>query len=92
MIHFDLSRYENPRDEVFDGEDFQEVTPEEICEQSRWHTFYEQIFQYKPDESFWKAEWSRGSTEYQDDGLEELTLTKVKPYQVTVTKYQNAEE
>ena len=87
MRHFDLSIYEYPLEEVFEGDDFIPITREEVTGTSRWSTFYEQILGYK-DGGFWRASWSRGSTEYQDEGVEDLELVQVEPYEVTVTKYK----
>lgn len=92
MIYFDLSCYEDPVEEVFYGEDFQKIGGEEICGQSRWYISYSQVLQLKSDDTFWRADWSRGATEYQDEGVEDLTLVKVEPYQKTVTEYQVVEE
>lgn len=87
MKMFDLSSLEDPVEDVFDGDDFEEVTSESIYDQTRWSTSYEQVFKYK-DGTFWNASWSRGSTEYQDEGVENLTLVQVEPVQVTVTQYK----
>jgi hypothetical protein len=92
MVYFDLSCYEDPVEEVFYGEDFQKVGEEEICDKDRWRTYYSQVLRLTSDDSFWRADWSRGSTEYQDEGVEGLTLVRVAPYLVTVTKYYEVEE
>lgn len=87
MKVFDLSIFEHPTEDVFWGENFEEVTAEQIEDQSRWSTFYCQILKYK-DGTFWRASWSRGSTEMQDEGVEDLQLVQVEPVQVTVTEYK----
>lgn len=86
FVKFDLSIYADPVEDVFWGDDFEEVEPEEITGQSRWNTYYSQILKYK-DGTFWQVTWSRGSTEMQDDGVEDLGLIQVEPKEVTVTHY-----
>ena len=88
MKVFDLSIFEHPDEDVFLGEDFEEVTDEQIEDQSRWSTFYSQILKYNKDGTLWKASWSRGSTEMQDCGVEDLQLIQVEPVEVTVTQYK----
>lgn len=87
MGYFDLSKESYPEEYVFESGDFEEVEPEEIEDQGRWSTHYSQILRYK-DGTFWRANWSRGSTEYQDRGFEDLELVQVEPYTVTATKYK----
>jgi len=88
MKYFDLTTVEDPTDIVYgDHPDFEEVTQSTIVDQSRWSTQYSQVFQYK-EGTFWEANWSRGSTEYQDDGVEDLVLLQVEPVEVTVTQYK----
>lgn len=86
FVEFDLSIYSDPVEDVLWSDDFEEVTPKTIEDQSRWSTFYCQILKYK-DGTFWRASWSRGSTEYQDEGVEDLMLVQVEPKEVTVTEY-----
>ncbi len=88
MKYFDLSTVDDPEDLVYDAcPDFEGVTGEVIEDQSRWSTHYSKVVQYK-DGTYWQANWSRGSTEYQDDGVEDLILVQVEPVQVTVTQYK----
>ena len=80
------------RDEyLFESDDFNSVTDEEITGQSRWSTFYYQVFKYK-DGTFWGATWNRGSTEQQDNGIEDLKVFQVEPEQVLITKYKAIEK
>lgn len=68
--------------------DYESVTGSEIVDQSRWSTFYNQVFKNRVDGTYWKIHWSRGSTEYQDDGPEILDVKRVFPKQKTITVYE----
>lgn len=74
-------------EEVLYGEDYEEVTSEQVTDTSRWHTMYEQVFKKTSDGTFWEMSWSRGSTEYQDDGPEDVEIYEVEPKEVTVVQY-----
>lgn len=84
---YDLSKYDDPMEGVFWGDDFEEVTKEEIVDQGRWTTHYSQVLKEKSTGLFWEATWSHGSTEYQDCDPD-LTLLLVEPVEVTVTQYK----
>jgi hypothetical protein len=73
-------------EEIEYGEEWEAVTPEEIAFQNRWNTFYERVYK-SPNGKFYKIEWNRGSTEYQES-TSEPTIVEVEPYEVTVTKYK----
>lgn len=75
-------------DEIVWGETYEEVTKQKITHQSRWYTFFEQVFKKKEDGTFWLLSWRRGSTELQDDGLEDIKIIQVEPKEVTVTIYE----
>lgn len=66
--------------------EFTAMTEAEIVDQSRWSTHYRQVFKHV-DDSFWRFSWSRGSTEYQDNGPENIFIEQVYPKEVTVIKY-----
>jgi hypothetical protein len=66
---------------------FEEVTEEEITDQSRWSTSCSRVYKDKRDESFWELSWTRGSTELQDNGTEDIEFQRVMPQEVTVIKY-----
>ncbi len=85
--YFDLSEYERPMEDVFWGGEFIEITGEAIEGQSRWTTQYSQVLQHRDTKEFWLAEWSIGSTEYQETDPE-LSLTLVEPIEVTKVEYQ----
>ena len=74
---------------IYEDEDgYKAVTHEEIYSQSRWQTFFEQVFEKEEDGTFWKIYWARGSTEYQDDGPEILDIKRVFPKTKTITVYE----
>lgn len=87
MITYDLSQYEYPMEEIFDGEDFEEAEPLVMEEQHRWHTSCTQVFRHKGTGEYWMANWNVPNTEYQEYD-HDLVLIKVEPYQVTVTQYR----
>lgn len=72
-----------------DQESYEEVTNAKITGDSRWSKFYEQVFKDTRDGTFWEISWSRGATEYQDEGAEDVTVQQVWPHQVTKTVYRN---
>lgn len=71
-----------------DEEGYKAVTSEQIYEQSRWSTFYEQVFEELETGEYWKIYWSRGSTEYQDEGPEDIEFSRVFPKTKTITVYE----
>jgi hypothetical protein len=71
---------------------YEAETSEEITDQSRWSTFYEQVFKDTRDGTFWEISWSRGSTEQQDFGVEDVSVQQVWPRVVTRTIYVNSPE
>jgi len=71
-----------------DEEGYKPVTQTEIYEQSRWQTFFEQVFEEEATGAYWKIYWSRGSTEYQDEGPEDITFDRVFPRTKTITVYE----
>jgi len=71
-----------------DAEDYESVTEEEISYQSRWNTYYSQVFENKVDGTYWRISWSRGSTEYQDDGVQDIEFQRVFPKTKTITVYE----
>jgi hypothetical protein len=66
---------------------FEEVTGQEITSHSRWSTVFSQVYKDKRDESFWAISWTRGSTELQDEGVENIEIQRMMPKEVTVIKY-----
>ncbi len=75
-----------------DREDFECVTDEQMVGKSRWSTHYKQVFKRLSDQTFWQIRWTRGSTEYQDEGYEDLEMCQVWPKQVTKTVYVEQQE
>jgi hypothetical protein len=74
-----------------DAENYTEVTSPEIYDQGRWETSFSQVFRDCRDNSFWEISWTRGSTEFQDEGPENIEVRQVWPHQVTVTQYKPEE-
>lgn len=70
-----------------DGTVYEPVTTAEITDKSRWNTFYSQVFKKVEDGTFWEAFWTRGSTEYQDNGVEDFDFYEVVPQEITTTIY-----
>ena len=66
---------------------FKEVTAKRIVDQSRWSTYYAQVYRDERDGSFWELHWGRGSTEQQDDGPEDVTFMRVMPVEKVVVDY-----
>jgi len=68
-----------------------DVITTEITGTSRWSIHYKMIFSF--DHKFYSTEYSRGATEYQDEGpyeydSEEVECPEVKPVQKTITVYE----
>lgn len=74
-------------DEHEDLDHFVVLTDEELYRTSRWHVYYFQVLQDKRDDRYWRVEWSRGATEMQDEGPEDIRFYQVAPIQVLVTQY-----
>lgn len=70
----------------YDSNEFEVEKNEYIVDQDRWHTHYEAI--YSKDGEFYRLNWSRGSTEYQDDGPENMFVTRVERKEKTVYVYE----
>lgn len=62
-----------------DQEFYEEITSAEITGDSRWSKFYEQVWKDTRDGTFWEISWSRGATEYQDEGAENVEVRQVWP-------------
>lgn len=77
------------QEEAEDQEFYEEVTSAEITGARRWSKFYEQVFRDTRDGTFWEISWSRGATEYQDEGAEGVSVQQVWPHSVMVTQYKN---
>ena len=73
-------------EEIQEGDEWKAATSEEPVDTSRWHILYEQVFE-SPDGKFFRFNWRVGATENQDND-EEIYMTEVEPYEVTVTKYR----
>lgn len=69
-----------------DGYDI--ILDSDITYQSRWSTYFKSIFHDKATNCYWQITWSRGSTEQQDNGVEDLEIEEVVPVQVITTTYE----
>lgn len=71
-----------------------ERVKEEIIDQDRWNTYYRYVFKDLNTNKYYQTEYSRGSTEYQDnegfcslsDGM--VACDEVEPVEVTVIQYR----
>lgn len=70
-----------------DHEDYEPETSEEILFQSRWSTHFSQVFHRVSDHTYWELSWSRGSTEYQDEGAENIEFSEVVPQEYTAVRW-----
>ena len=75
-------------DDDDDADNYEEVTKAKIFDQSRWSTFYSRVYKNKIDGTFWEIIWSRGSTEQQDNGPEDIGVDQVEPYEKTIIEYK----
>ena len=75
-------------DDDDDADNYEEVTKAKIFDQSRWSTFYSRVYKNKIDGTFWEIIWSRGSTEQQDNGPEDIGVNQVEPHEKTIIEYK----
>lgn len=69
-----------------DHPDFTAVTDENMEDGGRWHNSYDRVFEHK-DGDFYDVSWTRGATEYQDEGVDNIRVVQVFPKEITVTVY-----
>ena len=69
------------------SEEFEAVTEPKHDGKSRWSDHYAQVFRHKTEGTYWRISWSRGATEYQDQGPEYVQFCQVYPQEVTVIEY-----
>lgn len=95
MIEFDLSIYEDPMEEVFEGAAFTEITKANVIDQRRWVNVYENVYEkvvlHCGSQTYWSATWCEGATEMQDVD-NQLRLVKVAPKQIVTTVYEKVKE
>lgn len=68
-------------------EEFVAVTEPQHNGKSRWEDHYQQVFRHNIEGTYWSVFWSRGATEYQDEGPQDVQFCQVYPEVVTVIKY-----
>lgn len=72
-----------------DNHDFADVTGDTLYDRSRWSVCYERVVHHTETDTYWLLTWSRGATEYQDEGIEDVSYCKVKPVTKTVVEYEH---
>ena len=72
-----------------DNPNYENVTGETIEGQSRWRTMYSKIVKHVQSDIFYRLYWSQGSTEYQDEGPENIAMEEVIPVEKTVIVYES---
>jgi hypothetical protein len=88
---------QNTAEEIIRWEDgdetefFEELGPEEIYERSRWSLHMAQLFKDKRDGTIWQITWSRGATEMQDEGPEDIERRQMKAVTKIITAYEPME-
>ena len=70
-----------------DDHDYHEVH-NEIVEKSRWAILYFSVWENTLDDTLWAIEYSRGSTEYQDEGPEVIDFYEVEAYERVMVSYR----
>ena len=68
-------------------EQYQEVVAPSLTGSSRWSIEYEAVYKHIETETYWRLSWTRGATEYQDEGNENLEFEEVVPVSMTVIRY-----
>lgn len=68
-----------------DNTDVTEITNTQIIDQHRWSTVFSKIVKYK--NYYWKVTWTEGSTELQDDGMNNIQIKLVFPSYKVVVDY-----
>lgn len=74
-----------------DDDDFVCVVLDRISTQTRWNTFYEKIVRHIPTGKLYEVNWSRGSTEMQDNGIENVSMYEVEPRETITIVYDRKE-
>lgn len=79
---------ENLTDIVYDAhEDFATVADSEIVDKYRWHVVYQKVVRNNETGKYYRLFWSQGATEYQDNGIEDVSIEEVRPVEVTKVEY-----
>lgn len=79
---------ENLTDIVYDvHEAFDTVTDSEIVDKYRWHVVYQKVVRNIETGKYYRLFWSQGATEYQDNGIEDVSIEEVRPVEVTKVEY-----
>lgn len=80
--------------DIVDGynDDFVDTTLTRISRQNRWHTFYEKVVKEQSTGKYYAMCWSRGSTELQDNGIENMEMYEVVPRKIETIVYDRKVE
>ena len=67
---------------------YEEVKGKTLEDNSRWSLWYSSVYKNKTDNTFWEIYWQRDATEYQNQGVEDITFLQVIPKEVTTIIYE----
>lgn len=67
---------------------FLEASPMKITGTGRWRINYSMVYQDTRDQRYWMIRWSRGATEVQDEGPENIVVYEVRPIEIMVTEWE----
>jgi len=82
------------KDIVWDDHDEYEVIENDMVDKSRWSVHYEVVFKELATGKFYSVGYSRGATEYQDEGCEfdvrngTVECQEVEPVEVKIIKFK----
>ena len=81
--------YQVARDILCDGyeDGYENVKSTKMVRHSSWRVFYTTVYKHIDTEKYWQLRWSRGATETQDEGIEDIEFQEVVPVPETVIKY-----
>ena len=74
-------------EEDYDSSEWKAATAPSIYSTSRWSIFYEQIWLSLVNGKYYRVTWSRGATECQDEGNDNIDFYEVRPVTVSVVDY-----
>ncbi len=67
---------------------YEEVTPELIERVTHWSVWYNRVYKNTSDGTYWEVSWSLSAPAYHNNGVEDVTVRRVKPTQKTITVYE----
>lgn len=78
-------------DDHDDAQYFIEASPMKITGTRRWHTNYSMVYQDTRDQRYWMIKWSRGATEMQDEGPENIVYYEVRPIEIMTIEWERVD-